>query len=219
VAGLDRDDLIAKCSSLSPREKAVLRGLAEYQQPKEIARELNLSVNTVRGYINDARQKLGVKSQRDAARLFVEYDRLRSPHQNEGDQFLRVAIPAVDEPTSDRGFETTSQFDLDGGTGNAQGIDAELKTASAPAFSVLPEGQAPAQGDPLNHAGYRSDEAPGAAGYRSSSVHHRLGQLSPARWMGLSLAMALAVIAAFGIGAVSLLGVFEVLEQMGGPHH
>ncbi len=81
---LDKDDLISKCEALSPREKEALRGLGKHRRPKEIARALNISEHTVRGYANEARQKLGAVSTRDAAVLFMDFEGKESPPQIRG---------------------------------------------------------------------------------------------------------------------------------------
>jgi DNA-binding CsgD family transcriptional regulator len=216
VPDKDDDDPISRCATLAPREKGVLRGLARYKQPKEIALELNISVNTVRGYVNDARQKLGVGSQREAARVFDEYERRLPPPRIAGGQSERVAAPDGDATASARGLEETILIDPDVATREAFWTDG----APAPgAERAAPD--AHFGSDPDVTEAEPSVEGAVAAGPGNSSrfdLHGRLGRMSPGRWMGLSLVLTLAIIAAFGIGAVSLLGVFEVLEQIGGPH-
>lgn len=54
--------------TLSERERAVLNGLAEGQQYKEIADALGISINTVRKHINRIYEKLQVNSRLDAVR-------------------------------------------------------------------------------------------------------------------------------------------------------
>ena len=45
-----------------------------------------------------------------------------------------------------------------------------------------------------------------------------LNRLGPLRWLALTLVVTLAVVTAFGFAVVSILGVFEVLQQIGAPH-
>ena len=98
IADLDKDDLITRCETLSPREADVLRRWV-YQSAKEIALEWKIGEYTVRGYANEARQKLGVVSTRKAARLFQEYEAIKSPPQNWGINFCGFPIrPAVSTP-------------------------------------------------------------------------------------------------------------------------
>jgi DNA-binding CsgD family transcriptional regulator len=66
-SGLERD-----VSLLSDRERQVLALLARSQDAKSIARTLQLSVHTVNEQLRAARQKLGVSSSREAARLLLE---------------------------------------------------------------------------------------------------------------------------------------------------
>lgn len=61
------------------------------------------------------------------------------------------------------------------------------------------------------------DRRPGPDVWRVST-HARLRNLSQAQWIVLVVVLVLGVIAAFGIGTVSLLGVFQVLQQMASPH-
>lgn len=65
--GLDRD-----IASLSDRERQVLALLARSHDAKSIARTLRISVHTVNEQLRAARQKLGVTSSREAARLLLE---------------------------------------------------------------------------------------------------------------------------------------------------
>ncbi|MEZ5117613.1 MAG: response regulator transcription factor [Candidatus Nanopelagicales bacterium] len=53
-------------AGLTPRELAVLRLLAEGKDPRAVARELGISLNTCRGYIKAVLAKLGVHSQLEA---------------------------------------------------------------------------------------------------------------------------------------------------------
>jgi DNA-binding CsgD family transcriptional regulator len=64
---LDRDVAL-----LSNRERQVLALLARSHDAKSIARTLQLSVHTVNEQLRAARQKLGVTSSREAARLLLE---------------------------------------------------------------------------------------------------------------------------------------------------
>lgn len=105
----DRHALLEKCASLSPREKEVLQGLGRRRRAKEIARDLNISEHTVRGYANDARQKLGVTSVRDAATVFLEFEKEQSPPQYQGDHFQRVSDHLYPDARSGGGFSNPLQ--------------------------------------------------------------------------------------------------------------
>jgi DNA-binding CsgD family transcriptional regulator len=58
-------------TTLSEREKQVLRLLLCGHDAKSIARELDLSVHTVNDHLREARRKFGVSSSRGAARLLA----------------------------------------------------------------------------------------------------------------------------------------------------
>lgn len=179
--------LLNKCAGLSPREKEVLRGLGQRRRAKEIARDLKISEHTVRGYANDARQKLGLTSLRDAAVLFLEFEAAMTPPQNQGDHFQRVANHLSNEPS------------LKPGQSNA-----------------LPQGPFP---DPVGPQVSKASAFPELGRYdRLARLHAWLARLSLARWAGLTVVLTLGVIMAFGLAAVTVLGVFEVLQQIGGLH-
>jgi DNA-binding CsgD family transcriptional regulator len=79
---------------LSARHRDCLRLVASNHSSKEIALSLNLSPNTVDGYISEAKEILGAATRRDAARKFQVFDCTITP-QKLGGVFSRVA--AMDE--------------------------------------------------------------------------------------------------------------------------
>jgi len=219
LSDLDKRDLIDRCGALAPREKDVLRGLANHRKPKEIARDLDISVNTVRGYLADARQKLGVVSMGDAALLFREYEAQQSTRRIWGDEFQRVSEQPAVVAASEHGLSEAPQFEH----GEPGGCTADLDTENVSKLATKAPGTAHDNGPSQGTKAVLAEEGPGPdfelrLEHKTSGVHRRLGTLSPARWAGLIVVSTLAVIAAFGIGTVSLLGVFEVLQQIGGPH-
>jgi DNA-binding CsgD family transcriptional regulator len=182
----DRKVLTDRCASLSPREREVLQGLSMRRRAKEIARDLNISEHTVRGYANDARQKLGVTSVRDAALIYLEYARDHAPPQNQGDRFQRVSGHQFDSASLDPGFSNALQDGLNRTKGNIS--VAEGKTT---AFAI------------------------GAQSGWLGKLHAWLAALSLARWLAMIVLLTLGVILAFGAAATALWGIFEVLHQIG----
>lgn len=180
---------LERCAALSPREKEVLQGLGQRRRAKEIARELNISEHTVRGYANEARQKLGLPSVRDAALLFLEFERNQAAPQNQGDRFQRVARHRTDEAPSEPGYSEPLSDEK-----QVQDLSA-VANADIPAVAGRIEGPD-----------------------RLGRLHAWLARLSLARWVGLTILLTLGVIMAFGLAAVTVLGVFEVLQQIGGSH-
>lgn len=180
---------LERCAALSPREKEVLQGLGQRRRAKEIARDLKISEHTVRGYANEARQKLGLASVRDAALLFLEFESSQGAPQNQGDRFQRVARHRSDEAPSEPGYSKPLS-------------DEEQ----------VPDGSTVANADISAAAG--GPERPD----RLARLHGWLARLSPTRWVGLTVLLTLGVIMAFGLAAVTVLGIFEVLQQIGGAH-
>ena len=84
--------------SLSEKEKEALRLLLAGHDAKSAARELGLSVHTVRERLRDARRKLGVSSSREAARRLGQAE--NPTPQFVGHQQLRVAQDAADMSTN-----------------------------------------------------------------------------------------------------------------------
>jgi DNA-binding CsgD family transcriptional regulator len=66
--------MVAATETLTEREKETLRLLLRGHDAKSIARNLNLSVHTVNERLRDARQKLGVSSSREAARVLARFE-------------------------------------------------------------------------------------------------------------------------------------------------
>ena len=56
---------------LSPRQEACLRGVLELKSAKEIARDLGISPHAVEKHLRVSREKYGVASSAEAARLFA----------------------------------------------------------------------------------------------------------------------------------------------------
>ena len=81
--GQRRDEL--DFERLSPREREILRLVAQSLQSKEIARLLGLSPKTVEMHVLSARRRLGGLSRRDAALTFAAW---------EGGRTIYVPVPA-----------------------------------------------------------------------------------------------------------------------------
>ncbi|MGW8202302.1 response regulator transcription factor [Sphingomonas bisphenolicum] len=83
-----------KPEQLFPREKECLRLLAFPMRPAEIAQSMGITVNTVNGYLQSARRKLGVTDSMKAAIMLREAE---TPSRNEGVNFSGLA-PAPERP-------------------------------------------------------------------------------------------------------------------------
>jgi DNA-binding CsgD family transcriptional regulator len=78
---------------LTARHRDCLRLVASNHSTKEIALALNLSPNTVDGYISEAKEIIGAPTRRDAARAFRAFSSVLDP-QSLGGEFSRVAPTA-----------------------------------------------------------------------------------------------------------------------------
>lgn len=70
--GRETDDQFGACEALTEKEREALVLVYRNFTSKEIARELNISPRSVNHRIDNARQKLGVATRQEAARLLVE---------------------------------------------------------------------------------------------------------------------------------------------------
>lgn len=93
------EDAALAFARLTPREREILRLVAQHRRSKEIARVLNLSPKTVEMHVLSARRRLANLDRRDAALAFVAWEedpgndyRKRSPGLFEPD------APVFDEP-------------------------------------------------------------------------------------------------------------------------
>ncbi len=64
-------------SRLSPRQRQILAGLLTAQAPKQIARDLGLSIHTVRDHIQKIYKKFGVSGREELMALFLPADPAR----------------------------------------------------------------------------------------------------------------------------------------------
>lgn len=70
---------------LSPRQKECLRGVLQLRSGKEIARELGISPHAVEKHLRICREKYGVATSAEAARLFAL--------QEQGGEFPQCGVP------------------------------------------------------------------------------------------------------------------------------
>lgn len=68
--------------SLTEKEKQTLRLIVCGHDAKSIARRLDLSVHTINERLRDARRKMAVSSSREAARLLLEAEGGKTPHES-----------------------------------------------------------------------------------------------------------------------------------------
>ncbi len=68
------EDREAGIEALTPRQREILRLIAQGHQAKEIARLLGISERTVKTHTDAARRRLGVATSREAARLLTAHE-------------------------------------------------------------------------------------------------------------------------------------------------
>ena len=68
------EDKTGGVDTLTPRQKEILRLIAQNLQAKEIARLLDISERTVKTHTDAARRRLGVATSREAARLLIAWE-------------------------------------------------------------------------------------------------------------------------------------------------
>jgi DNA-binding NarL/FixJ family response regulator len=78
-------------SALTPRETEVLRRIAEGQNTKRMAREMNVTTETLRTYVRNVLTKLGAHSRLEAAALAIQYV-LPARREPEHDHTLFAAL-------------------------------------------------------------------------------------------------------------------------------
>ena len=65
---------------LSERQRQCLRGVLELKTAKQIAREIGISHHMVEHHLKGARDELGARGTRDAARMFASLNDSEEPH-------------------------------------------------------------------------------------------------------------------------------------------
>lgn len=114
---------MAAFHELTPRQRECLRAVANHRTYKEIGRDLGISESAVEKHLRHAREKLGVNTTADAARLFLIEEREVDPQggftnlafmpevRKEGGVPVRPAAAA--SPIGSEHQETLRATDLD----------------------------------------------------------------------------------------------------------
>lgn len=87
---MDQNGAVGQLKRLSPRQIECLALVAQNHSSKEIARLLNLSVNTVNSYISEGVELLGSSNRREAARLIMALQQGADTPDLIGSESLRV---------------------------------------------------------------------------------------------------------------------------------
>ncbi|ESQ77336.1 response regulator transcription factor [Asticcacaulis sp. YBE204] len=174
---------------LSARQKEILRLVAQNHQAKEIARLLDIGERTVKTHTEAARERLGVATSRDAARLLAAYEA----------QTGTQPPPQTGVGRDDRGA--------------ARPIPADNDIAKLPPAA---EGAGPS-GDgarDMSHSRAVPDIGIPETSGKYSRLQAYLTRLNPVQWIGLILVLAL--ISTFLVSGllIAAVGMIEAIEHV-----
>jgi DNA-binding CsgD family transcriptional regulator len=189
---------------LTPREREILRLIAQHRQSKEIARLLRLSPKTVEMHVLSARRRVGGLNRRDAALAFIAWEtdpgndyRKQSPDLATGRSQGSSRLNS--ESSHDEIFP--EQFEPGLGLLHRElavargGFDPDGRHAGARPTGGG-DGFGPAQGAgggrPAREAAPQGPGGDGLPGGRHAASHGRSWRddLTPLQWLGLILAVA-----------------------------
>ena len=95
VVTIDRLPDSKASSALSPRQTECLRGVLDLKSAKQIGRELGISPHAVEKHLRICREKFGVTTTAEAARLFARAEGSEFPYSESSD--LAGSRPNVNE--------------------------------------------------------------------------------------------------------------------------
>jgi DNA-binding CsgD family transcriptional regulator len=194
---------------LTPREREILRLIAQHRQSKEIARLLQLSPKTVEMHVLSARRRVGGLNRRDAALAFVAWEtdpgndyRKQSPDlataRSDGSSRLN-SESSHDEiyPEQPERFEPGLDLLHRQLAVARRGADPDGRHAgawSAGGGDGLGAAQGAGGGRPSREAAAESVGGDGLPGGRHAAAHGNgrswRDDLTPLQWLGLILAVA-----------------------------
>ena len=189
---------------LTPREREILRLIAQHRQSKEIARLLRLSPKTVEMHVLSARRRVGGLNRRDAALAFIAWE--TDPGNDYRKQSPDLAT-ARSEGSSRSNSESShdeifpEQFEPDLGFLHRElavarrGSDPDGRNAGtrpAGGGDGLGAAQGAGGGRPAREAASESVGGDGLPSGRHAASHGRSWRddLTPLQWLGLILAVA-----------------------------
>ena len=219
------EDRRSALEALTPRQREILRLIAQGHQAKEVARLLGISERTVKTHTDAARRRLGVATSREAARLLMAWEAEReaapeNPPPAEGKDLTprqREILRLLTQHQQRKDIART----LDIGAGKAGSpVEAEQEPAADDDTDdgIVPEGHrppgtmdetrpAPASSD----GGLLSGGRAGATPPRGDLQAWLIG-LNPMQWLALTVAVALVsalVVTGFVAAAVSAMEAFQ----------
>jgi DNA-binding CsgD family transcriptional regulator len=210
---------------LTPREREILRLIAQHRQSKEIARLLRLSPKTVEMHVLSARRRLAGLNRRDAALAFIAWE--TDPGNDYRKQSAELATAQLEGSSR---FNSESSHDQAFHEQSASGLGLLHRELAVPRRGPDPDGgdaraRSAGGGDGLGPAqgagggrspGQAAPEGPGRDGLpggRHAAPYGRSWRddLTPLQWLGLILVVA--VLGAILLGAVTM-GAHEFLYAL-----
>jgi DNA-binding CsgD family transcriptional regulator len=189
---------------LTPREREILRLIAQHRQSKEIARLLSLSPKTVEMHVLSARRRLAGLNRRDAALAFIAWE--TDPGNDYRKQSAELATAQLEGSSR---FNSESSHDQTFHEQSASGLGLLHRELAVPRRGPDPDGGdararptgggdglGPAQGAGGGRSsGQAAPEGPGRDGLpggRHAAPYGRSWRddLTPLQWLGLILAVA-----------------------------
>jgi DNA-binding CsgD family transcriptional regulator len=142
---------------LTPRERECLRLVDQHLSSKEIARRLGISKHTVDTHLDKARQRLGVDTRYDAARLVAAHDRA-IPDASGGDT-IGIVEPPPFRPDFIRREGTDDRAET-----NTETVDRAIGSAHGRSGSAVPAGGEIVQPEKCGSGKFGADLHLGSAG-------------------------------------------------------
>jgi len=190
---------------LTPREREILRLIAQHRQGKEIARLLRLSPKTVEMHVLSARRRVGGLGRRDAALAFIAWETdPGNDYRKQSAQLATAAAPVFSRSNSESSHDETfhpnadptasllhSELAIVGRGPDPDGRDA--RTGSPGHGNGLGAAQGPGGGRPAEQAAFAGAGGHGLPGRRHAAAEHGRSwrdDLTPVQWLGLILAVA-----------------------------
>ena len=189
---------------LTPREREILRLIAQHRQSKEIARLLRLSPKTVEMHVLSARRRLAGLNRRDAALAFIAWEADPGNDYRKQSAELATAQSEVSsrfnsESSHDEIFHERSEPGLDllhrklAVSGRGPDLDGgNSGTRPAGLGDGFGAAQGAGGGRPAGQAAPESFGRDGFPGGRHAASYGRSWRddLTPLQWLGLILAVA-----------------------------
>ncbi|ESQ74255.1 response regulator transcription factor [Asticcacaulis sp. AC402] len=196
----DNDDTAA--DGLSARQKEILRMVAQHFERKEIANALKISPHTVKAHIDAARKRIGVSTDKQAARWLAERDKAKGlkPGGTSMRQSPTEAMADQDSVASSLGHEQALRSE------RQLHADQLVRTGDGAAGAFSPGEAIPDRGQHSDRPGALPHRRPGE-GHHSSGGNDSLAD----GWGGALSRRLMSLNVTQGIGSIIVLAILLAL--------